>query len=106
MTKNRKKLNIWIFHHYATPPNINGMDRPYDFGKHLLNNNINTTIFSASYLHYAGKNIIQNNDLYTVNNDTEIPFVFVKTRGYSSNGMSRVFNMTDYYLNLFKVTKK
>jgi len=106
MNKSKKKLNLWIFHHYATPPGINGMDRPYDFGKNLINKNYNTTIFSSSYLHYANNNIIKDEELYTINNDTEIPFVFVKTNGYSDNGLDRVRNMIAYYKNLFKVTKK
>lgn len=101
-----EELNLWIFHHYATPPAINGMDRPYDFGKKLLDDKYNTTIFSSSYLHYAGYNVITNNDLYTIYDKAKVPFVFVNTRGYNNNGLNRVLNMIDYYKNLFKVAKK
>lgn len=101
----KTKKNIWMFHHYATPPSINGMNRPYDFGVNLKADH-NITIFSASYLHYAGRNIINDNELYKVDKTHEVPFVYIKTRGYEGNKLGRVFNMIDYYLNIFKVTKE
>lgn len=100
-----KNKNIWMFHHYATPPSVNGMNRPYDFGVNLKED-YNITIFSASYLHYAGRNIINNNELYKMDETHGIPFVYIKTRGYEGNKLGRVFNMIDYYLNIFKVAEE
>jgi glycosyltransferase involved in cell wall biosynthesis len=97
--------NVWVFHHYATPPTMNGFTRPFNFGKHLKKLGYKTTIFSASYLHFSDINIINNKQLYTINNETEIPFVFVKTSSSAKNGIKRVFNMIEFYKNLFKVVK-
>ena len=99
------KKRIWIFHHYATPPTMSGLTRPYYFGINLNEIGFKTTVFAASHLHYTNDNLIKNNNLYMVNNDTEIPFVFVKTPSYT-NGLERAFNMIIYYKNLFNVTKK
>lgn len=104
MSKFRDK-NIWIFHHYATPPTMNGFTRPYNLGIHLKNSGYKTTVFSASYLHFSNKNLIKDNQLYTENNDTEIPFIFVRTPSSANSGMKRVLNMIEYYQNLFNVVK-
>jgi glycosyltransferase involved in cell wall biosynthesis len=96
--------NIWVFHHYATPPTINGNTRPFNFGKYLKKYGYKTTVFTASYLHFADKNLINNKQLFTANNETEVPFIFVRTTSASS-GLKRVFNILDYYRNLFKVVK-
>src|SRR5699024_5469674 len=44
-------------------------------------------------------------DLFINNNETEVPFVFIKTSSSSGNGVGRVLNMFSYYKNLFKVAK-
>jgi len=101
-----KDKNIWIFHHYATPPTMNGFTRPYNFGVNLNKVGYKMKVFAASYLHFSDVNLIENNDLYMTNDETEIPFVFVKTPSSSGNGVGRVSNMISYYRNLFKVTKE
>jgi glycosyltransferase involved in cell wall biosynthesis len=101
-----KDKNIWVFHHYATPPTMNGFTRPYNFGVNLNKVGYRMKVFAASYLHFSDHNLIENNDLYMTNDETEIPFVFVKTPSSSGNGAGRVLNMISYYRNLFKVTKE
>lgn len=105
--KNKVKYkNVWIFHHYATPPTMNGFTRPFNLGSQLKMFGYKTTVFSASYLHFADINLIKDKQLYFVNNDTEIPHIFIKTSSSSNNGAKRVFNMIEYFKNLFKVVKK
>lgn len=105
MSNDSTKKNIWIFHHYATPPTMNGFTRPFNFGIHLNKVGYNVKVFAASYLHFSDINLIHNNELFINNNDTEIPFVFIRTPSSSGNGMGRVLNMIAYYRNLFKVAK-
>lgn len=85
---------------------MHGLTRPYDFGVHLKKEDYKVRVFSASYLHYAGENLILDKKLYIHNNETEVPFTFIKTSTGSGNGIKRIFNMVSYYRNLFKVTKK
>lgn len=85
---------------------MHGLTRPYDFGVHLKKADYKVRVFSASYLHYAGENLILDKKLYIHNNETEVPFTFIKTSTGSGNGIKRIFNMVSYYRNLFKVTKK
>ncbi len=98
--------NLWIFHHYATLPSLNGHIRPYYFAHFLADLGINTTIFAASYQHFSETQIIHNGSEYLVNNDFDTPFVFIKTPSTKSGGISRVINMIVFYLNLFSVSKQ
>lgn len=98
--------NIWIFHHYATPPVMNGMTRPYNFGIYLKEYDYNVRIFGASFLHSSSENLINDNKkLYIEKNNRDIPFVFVNTPSYTKNDLWRVWNMIVYYRNLQKVTE-
>lgn len=103
---NNKRENIWLFHHYATPPNMNGFTRPYEFGIHLQKDAYKLKVFSASHLHFSETNLIDDNTLFISNNDTDVPFIFVKTSSSSGNGVKRILNMFSYYRNLLKVAKK
>ena len=98
--------NIWIFHHYAAPKNMNGSSRPYDFSVNLSKVGYKTKIFAASYLHFSGINLINNKELYITNNDLGVPFIFINTPSSSGNGLKRVLNIASYYNNLHRVTKK
>lgn len=106
MSNGKTDKNIWIFHHYATPPTMNGFTRPYNFGINLNKAGYNVKVFAASYLHFSDINLINNNELYIINNESEIPFIFINTSSSSGNGIGRVLNMVSYYKNLFKVAKK
>lgn len=102
----KEKKNIWIFHHYATPPTLNGFTRPYDFGRNLIDQGHEVTVFASSRLHFTDENILENDDLYTINNETEVPFIFINTPSVKKNMLSRLKNMFSYYIHLFKVTKQ
>lgn len=97
--------HIWMFHHYATPPTMNGLMRPYDFATQLKEHGYKSTIFTSSYLHYSGENLIKNNDKYIEHKYNEVPFIFVRTPQYKNNGILRVRNMIAFAINLIFVSK-
>jgi glycosyltransferase involved in cell wall biosynthesis len=105
MVDNRKSKNIWVFHHYATPPTLNGFTRPYNFAINMKDENYKTTIFAASYLHFSDVNLIQDKTPYIVQEHSNIPFVFINTPSSAKNTLARVKNIVTYYVNLFSVTK-
>jgi len=106
MSNEKTGKNIWIFHHYATPPTMNGFTRPYNFGINLNKIGYNVKVFAASYLHFSDINLINNKDLYITNNESEIPFIFINTSSSSGNGIGRILNMISYYKNLLKAAKQ
>ena len=100
-------MNIWYFHHYATPANIAGLHRPYEFGKYFLEQGNSLTVFSSSYLHYADENMIENKkELYVEKNYDGINAVFVRTCGYMNSGLKRIKNMAQFYFRVLKTAKK
>lgn len=100
-----KNKNVWILHHYATPPTFNGFTRPYNLAVNLKEDRFNVNVFAASYLHFADKNIINDSILYKMNNDTEIPHVFIRTKIAANSGIKRIFNMIEFYKNLLCTSK-
>ncbi|AMC92681.1 glycosyltransferase WbuB [Erysipelothrix larvae] len=105
MRKAYTDKKVWMFHHYATPPTMSGLTRPYEFSKQLHKYGYSSRVFSASYLHYTGDNLIEDDSLYIEDNDSMVPFTFIKTYPSSSNGLKRVLNMVSYYRNLIKTAK-
>lgn len=98
---------IWIFHPYGTPKQIIGLTRPYDMGKELLKAGYDITIFSGSYLHYTGQQLIKNDLSFYVEKEYDgIKFRFIKTRSYKDNGKERILNFFDYYFNLKRIVKE
>lgn len=106
MSVQRKKKHIWIFHHYATPPNMSGLTRAYDFSKQLIKGGYKCTVFSSAYLHYSGKNVINDKSLLKGIAYNNVSFIFIKTLQYKNSKTLRILNMLSYYYNLFKAAKK
>lgn len=96
-------MNVWIFHHYATPPSLNGFTRPYFFAKELKKLGVDTTIFAASYLHFAEKNLLQTENLLE-DASSGVPFVFLKTPSYKTK-LARIYNMAMFYFKLFDAAR-
>lgn len=98
-------MNIWYFHHYATPTSIAGLHRPYEFGKFFLSAGNRITVFTSSYLHFEGKNQITNKKEFVIKQFDGIPTVIVKTCGYHNSGFNRIRNMFQFYFHLIRVAK-
>lgn len=97
-------MNLWIFHHYATLPSLNGHIRPFRFAQHLKDHGTNTTIFAASYQHFAGINLITDKKRYIRDDTTGTPFVFVRTPDGSS-GIARIKNMLSFFCGLVRISR-
>ncbi len=97
-------MKIWYFHHYATPYEIAGMHRPFDFGKTFLQKGHEVTVFASSYLHYCGDNMIEGKEKRLVKEYDGVTAVFVRTCGYTSK-LSRVRNMTQYARRVVRSAK-
>lgn len=84
------KKNIWIFHHYATPPSMSGLVRPYELGKQLKKKGYESTIFASAFLHYTKENLILDKKRYVEYLDNGVRFIFVRTSEYKGNGLLQV----------------
>lgn len=96
-------MKLWIFHHYATLPNLNGHIRPYKFAVHLGAHKFHTTIFAASYQHFSDVNLIQDNAAYKSISADKADFVFVNTPSSAAGKAARIKNMMAFYRGLMTV---
>lgn len=94
---------IWIFNHYAGPPSLCTGLRHFNFAKYLKQAGYKVTIFASSAQHNSNINLINDNKKYIEYIEEDIPFVYIKTRQYQSNGKERIKNMFDYYKGVLKV---
>lgn len=97
--------SIWIFNHYAWPPQLSPWSRTHNFALRLAAGGCKVTVFSASAIHNTDKNLITDDAPYTLSEVDGVNYVYINTRSYSGNGKKRILNMLDYYFGLFKVTK-
>lgn len=98
-------MNIWYFHHYGTPYEIPGLHRPFEYGTYFNRSGNKTAVFTSSYLHYSGKNMITDKSKSLLKQYDGVEAVFVKTCGYNNSKVKRVINMAEYALRLKSTAK-
>ena len=74
-------MNIWYLHHYATPTTIAGLHRPFEFAKYFQEGKNKVVVFSSSFLHYVGQNMILDEKKYLIEEYGGIKTVYIKTCG-------------------------
>lgn len=99
-------MNIWLFNHYAVPPNLYPLARPYYFARHLQEKGHKVTIFAASSVHLSDENLIKDHRSMKAQRIDGLRYVFLRARNYEGNGLQRILNFFDYTLRLFTQTKK
>ena len=99
-------MNLWILHHYATLPNLNGHIRPFRFAKHLEKYGIRTIVFAASFQHMSSNNLISDDCLSLMQEYDGIPFVFVNTPSSVAGMRARIRNMFMFYRNVLQCAAK
>lgn len=81
--------------------------RHYSFAKYLKRAGYEPTIFCSNAEHGTGKKYF--GDVGIAQEHTAekvgVPFVFIKGRGYTDNGLKRILCMFDYYANVKKYAR-
>lgn len=91
-------MNIWIFNHYAVPPDVPGITRHYDFSRELQKRGHRVTIFAAGFNHLTRRDErLQGGQCYRKETLNNVDFVWVKsTPYYKGNDWRRALNMLSY----------
>lgn len=97
---------IWIINHYASSMFDDRAGRHYWFAKKLKEKGYEVAIFCATTSHFRNTNIDTKGDVFVAKYAGEIPFIFIKTCPYKSNGAKRILNMCIFYKNIFSTYKK
>lgn len=96
-------MNIWILNHYAIPPSLGGLTRHYYFSKFLGKKGHKVRIFTSSMIHNTKINMVEGKELYREQITDGIEYTFVRAGDYHANGFSRIKNMLDFPLNLWRL---
>ena len=97
---------IWLLNHYATDMYFNKGGRHYWFAKNLIERGYKPTVFCANTRHNNSDIIEIKKGKYVKKSVNNIPFVFIKTKPSTGNGLDRVKNMVYFYRNLKKTANK
>ncbi len=99
---------VWILNHYAGNMFVVAGGRHYCMAKYLKEKGYNPVVFCSNYDHFTRKNCVSSEELWVKKQEpiTQVPYVFVKTRAYSNNGIQRVLNMMDFYFGVLRSAKK
>lgn len=101
----QKKPMVWIISHYAGGPSFCPRIPDYLLAEYLMRNGYDVLVFASSAVHNTDLNFIKDKELSVREMVDGVPFVFVRTRSYNRS-LDRVFNMTDFYVNLLRCHKK
>lgn len=99
------RKRVWIFNHYAEPPQYEVRVRNNVMAKYLMQAGYDVTIFAASTIHNTDINLITDGSAYIRREYDGLKFVHVKAPNYSGNGISRKINMMLFPFNLWRITR-
>ncbi len=91
-------MNIWIFNHYATPPDTPGITRHFDFARELVKHGHQVSIFASGFSHRTRKEErLEGKQNYRRENIGGVEFIWIRTSPYyGGNDWRRVVNMLSY----------
>lgn len=105
MTASYNQKTIWIFHHYADPPDGHWTGT-YDLYRHLTDAGHRITVFSSSFSHYSRVDErLRPGELSASRNYSGMNFIFIRTSPYFDNGLRRLLNVFSYALNSYRVAR-
>jgi glycosyltransferase involved in cell wall biosynthesis len=92
-------MNIWIFQHYATPPDTPGGTRHYNFARDLMARGHQVTIFVSAFNHGSlRQERLDEGESYKREQIQGVDFILLKTSHYTKNDARRMANMLTYAL--------
>ncbi|MFF7646780.1 glycosyltransferase [Streptomyces canus] len=97
-------MRIWIFNHYAAPPDCAAGTRHYELGRVLAAKGHEVTVFASSFSHFSRREerLAPRQKVATRTIDG-VRFVWVRTPPYTGNGHRRVLNMAHYAARVLSV---
>lgn len=101
-------MKIWILNHYAGDTFFDGGGRHYAFAKYMKKSGHEPVVFCSNTKHGIAEHYFDFNERWKqyLQEEIDVPYVFVGARIYVGNGKQRVLNMIDFYRNVKRVVKE
>jgi len=99
--KQRREMNnkksLWIFNHYAVPPEMPGGTRHFDYAKELIKKDYQVNIFASSFNYKKRKEEkLKKGESSRGEWIDGVRFIWLRTFPYERNDWRRVLNMLSY----------
>jgi len=100
-------MNIWIFNHYAVPPDLPGGTRHYDLGQELVKRGHRVVIFAAGFHYYLRREArLLRGERWKIEEVNSLHFIWLRTPPYQRNDWRRVRNMVVFMLRAWWLGRK
>ena len=100
-------MNIWVFNHYAHPPDLPGGTRHFDLGRELVRRGHKVTIFASSFHHYLHREVrLVPGEKWKIEDVEGVQFVWLRTPPYQRNDWRRVRSMVSFMLQAWRLGRK
>lgn len=98
---------IYIFKHYATPPNLPGGRRHYNMACAIGENGYMPFIFVSNFSHSTMKFMHKVEKLFCIEQYGKVKFVWLDNKpAYYGNDLRRIANMLCYSVNAYRATMR
>lgn len=97
-------MNIWIFNHYALPPDLPGGTRHYDLGRELVRRGHRVTIIASSFHHYLRREVrLRPGEHWKAEDVNGVKFIWLRTPPYRRNDWRRVWSMVNFLVRAWRL---
>lgn len=86
-------MKIWIFNHYAHPPDLPGITRHYDLAQELVKRGHSVIIFATSHHYQQKEGRLQQGENWKIENINGVQFVWTRSPSYKRDDWRREWNM-------------
>jgi glycosyltransferase involved in cell wall biosynthesis len=98
-TANDRQCRVWIFNHYASPPDRSTGLRHFSFAREIVQRGGDVEIFAAGFGHDSGREErLSDRELARDQLFDGVRFVWLRTFPYRGNGWRRAVNMASYVM--------
>ena len=99
------KKSLWIFNHYAVPPEMPGGTRHFDFACELVKKGYKVKIFTCDFVAGKRQNYVKlkKDELYSIENIKGVDFIWVRGATYKKNNWRRAWNMLTFSYNCYRI---
>lgn len=98
-------MNVLLINHYAGSPKMGMEFRPYYFAKEWIRSGYHVTVIAGDFSHLRKQNPVVEHDFQEEEVDG-VPYLWVKTGSYDSNGSARAFSMFRFCHKLSKNARR
>lgn len=97
-----KKRTLWIFNHYALPPDLPGGTRHFDLACELVQMGYDVTLFASAFNHKLHEKVrLSEGQSWELEEVEGVKFVWLPAFAYQKNNWRRIVNMLDYTWRAF-----